>query len=697
MLLLQLRVSWMLALLVAWADACARERPLQPSLVRRQETPLSPLTPEESILVGSVDTTTIAQWSYYYTHGDHVAGRNKTIADWTVERWAENGWNSSLATYYVYIDYPVNKSLAMTYANGSVFLPSLEEAVLDADETTGYPNRVPTFHGYSASGSVDAEFVYVGRGEQADFERLVELGVPLEGKIALSRYGGPFRGLKVRNAQKYGMIGAVLFTDTADDGDVTEANGYAAYPDGPARHPSSVQRGSVMYLSTLIGDPTTPGYPSKEDSPRVDSSPVRPQIPSLPISYADAIPLFAALDGHGITGADVNRTNWIGALNATYSTGPSQATLQMSNLMQDTITPIWDPIGIINGTNADETIIIGNHRDAWIVGGAADPNSGTAIIVELAKAFGKLLAQGWKPRRNIVLCSWDGEEQASLGSTEWVEEYIPWLNETTVSYLNIDIGASGPIPYIDATPELHTVASEVMKKLLWMGTNRTMYDIWLENSGGSIGVLGSGSDFTPFVAKGMGAIDMGTYGNSTSPIYHYHSNFDSYHWMSNFGDPGFLAHKSMCQYLTLLAYTLADSDKIPFDLPNYATQLDNYYTDLLATITSTPAATTTTKTLDTTPLRRAIDQFAASAAAIQALDAQAASTHDPALIALLNQRYRDFQRGFASQGGLPGREFYRHLVFAPGADTGYAATTFPGITEAVEAVLVAAGVLGGGG
>lgn len=369
------------------------------------------------------------------------------MAEWTADRFRENGWNTSVVSYNVYLNYPVNKSLSLTYSNGSTFQPLLEEAVLDADETTSYPNRVPTFHGYSASGSAEAEFVYVGRGQQDDFERLKELGVPLEGKIAVSRYGGPFRGLKVKNAQENGMIGAILFTDTGDDGNVTEANGYAAYPDGPARNPTAVQRGSVQYLSIYPGDPTTPGYPSREDSPRADTSAVQPKIPSIPISYVDAIPILAALDGHGVDGETVNRTRWVGALNVSYSTGPAPGTtISMSNLMKDVYTDIWDTIGIINGTNPDETVVIGNHRDAWIIGGGADPNSGTAIIVELSKAFGKLLAQGWRPKRNIVLCSWDAEEYGLVGSTEWVEEYVPWLTDTAVSYLNIDIGTSGAWP-----------------------------------------------------------------------------------------------------------------------------------------------------------------------------------------------------------------------------------------------------------
>ena len=387
------------------AGSCVRDHAFHRprSLVKRQTTSRVPLTTEEAVLFDSFNNNTLEEWSYYYTHGAHLAGTNRTMAQWTADRWTENGFQTRLDQYVTYLNYPVSHSLSLTYPNGSVFPLSLKEAVLVEDETTSYPNRIPTFNGYSFTGNATAEYVYVGRGQMVDFDALVALGVPLEGKIALAKYGGPFRGLKVKNAALYGMIGCILFTDPGDDGNITEAKGYAPYPDGPARNPTSVQRGSVQFLSTYPGDPTTPGYPSKDDSPRADKSPVVPSIPSLPISYAEAIPLLRALDGFGTPGDQVNRTNWVGALNVTYSTGPAPgAVLSMSNVMRDAITPMWDAVGIINGTNQDEVIIIGNHRDAWIVGGAADPNSGSAIMVELSKAFGKLLATGWKPRRTII-------------------------------------------------------------------------------------------------------------------------------------------------------------------------------------------------------------------------------------------------------------------------------------------------------
>ncbi|KAL8967440.1 MAG: hypothetical protein Q9197_005427 [Variospora fuerteventurae] len=664
------------------ACSCVRDHAFHRprSMVKRQSTPLVPLSSDEAILTNSFDNNTLNDWNYYYTHGVHLAGTNRTMAQWTADRWSENGFQARLDEYHTYLNYPVSHSLSLTYPNGSVFEPSLEEAVLAEDETSSYPDRIPTFNGYSFTGNATAEYVYVGRGQVADFEALVALGVPLQGKIALAKYGGPFRGLKVKNAALYGMVGCILFTDPGDDGNITEANGYAAYPDGPARNPTSVQRGSVQFLSTYPGDPTTPGYPSKQDSPRADKSPVVPSIPSLPISYTEAIPLLRALDGFGTPGSQVNRTNWVGALNVTYSTGPAPgATLSMSNVMRDAITPIWNAVGIINGTTPDEVLVIGNHRDAWIVGGAADPNSGSAIMVELSKAFGKLLATGWQPRRTIVLCSWDAEEYGLVGSTEWVEEHMDWLTGSAVAYLNIDVGVSGKSPGLSATPELGTIATDIMKKIVWPTMpNETLYDAWSAESDGEIGILGSGSDYTSFLHNGISSLDMGSDQGADDPVYHYHSNYDSYHWMATFGDPGYHYHAAMGQYLTLLAYHLANDEMIPYDLPAYTAALRSYYEELLATIDST------SETVDTEELAAVITQFETSANEAMALMDQAVSTDDAALKTVVNRKFRDFQRGFTSAGGLPDREFYKHVVNAPGIDTGYAPTTFPGITEAVE-------------
>lgn len=296
------------------------------------------------------------------------------------------------------------------------FEATLEEDVLDEDPTTALENRIPVFHGYSASGNVTAPFVYVNYGTYQDFEDLVKANISLAGNIALARYGGIFRGLKVKRAQELGMLGCVIFTDPGDDGEMTAENGYDTYPNGPARNPSSVQRGSVQFLSVAPGDPTTPGYPSKPGVPRQPVDGAIPSIPSLPISYAEAVPILKALNGHGPKAKDFNqywtRNTGLGYKGVEYNIGPSpdSVVLNLVNEQNYTITPQWDVIGIINGSIPDEIVVVGNHRDAWIAGGAGDPNSGSAVLNEAIRSFGKALEQGWKPLRTIVFASWDGEE-----------------------------------------------------------------------------------------------------------------------------------------------------------------------------------------------------------------------------------------------------------------------------------------------
>ncbi|KAF2994057.1 hypothetical protein E8E13_001770 [Curvularia kusanoi] len=666
------------------AEACQRERAFKQHAlghVKRQASFPPMLDANEQILMNSFDNTSISTWSYYYTHGDHIAGRNETMAQWTADKWASYGFTSRLDEYYVFLNYPVSHSLVLTYPNGSTYTPTLKEAVLKEDPTTSYPDSISTFHGYSFTGNASAEYVYVGRGQQVDFERLKALGVELEGKIALAKYGGPFRGLKVKNAQDHGMVGTVIFTDPGDDGNMTEAKGQLAYPNGPARNPTTVQRGSVQFLSTYPGDPTTPGYVSKNGSLRSDRSIITPQIPSLPISWIEAQPLLQALNDFGPSSSQINRTGWVGGIpNVKYSSGAgSGATLDLSNVMNDTYGSIWNAVGIINGTLEDEVVIVGNHRDAWIIGGAADPNSGSAVLIELAKAFGELAKTGWKPARTIVLCSWDAEEYGLVGSTEWMEEYIPWLKNAAVSYLNIDVAVSGPIPDISATPDLHDISTELMKKIVYPyrgGNNLTMYDVWKQTSG-EVGVLGSGSDYTAFLHRGIAAIDMGAGGGPNDPVYPYHSNYDSYHWMATFGDPGFHTHKAMGQYLTLLLYHMVNDPVVPLQPAGYVEELNTYLKELNTTIAAANA------TLDLSPLVDAISTFGTSAQQFNGLRDQAITANDAALITVQNHKARDFSRGFTSQGGLPTREFYQHTIFAPGRDTGYAPVTFPGITESI--------------
>lgn len=485
------------------------------------------------------------------------------------------------------------------------------------------------------------------------------------------------------------MVGVVIFTDLADD-----ANHYALpkegnlYPCGPRRNPSFIERGSVQYLNIYPGDPTTPGYASHEDVEREDTATILPNIPSLPISFRDAQHIIDALEGHGHRPGELEPDPivWHGALDADYYTGPNlEATLTLTNIMEDKYTPIHNVIGVLHGTNDDEVVIVGNHRDAWTVGGAGDPNSGSAIMIELSKAFNELTKTGWRPRRSIIPASWDMEEYGLVGSTEFVEDHLPWLKDKTVAYLNIDIACGGPVPHVTATPELHNLITTTMKRILWpnigsadLFPDQTLYSVWASLSG-QVRDLGSGSDYTAFLHNGISAVDIGSHGEQDDPTYHYHSIYDSYAWMQKYGDPEFNIHIAMGRWLALLTYHLADDPIIPFEPMTYVLEMQQAVSKLQDVAVNSKCCTT----LDVTSVSKAIETFQKAAFALDTDQTKTVDAGNQNDIERINKRYKNFQRAFVGQGGLPGREFYKHIIYAPGMDTGYAAVTFPGITEAV--------------
>ena len=334
-------------------------------------------------------------------------------------------------------------------------------------------------------------------------------------------------------------------------------------------------------LGFAPGDPTTPGYPSKPGCPRQPTNETIPSIPSIPISYEDALPLLRELNGLGPKASSLGE-HWEGGglryKNVTYHVGPSPdgLALNLVNEQEYVTTPLWNVIGVINGTIPDEVVVLGNHRDAWIAGGAADPNSGSAAFNEVIRGFGKALEQGWKPLRTIVLASWDGEEYGLIGSTEWVEEYLPWLSESAIAYINVDVGTAGPEFTAAAAPLLNDLLYDATK--LVQSPNQTtqgqsVRDTW----NGKIRTMGSGSDFTAFQDfAGIPCIDMGFVFNAKSPVYHYHSNYDSFDWMDRFGDPGWHYHVVIAKIWGLLTAQLVETPIIKFSAGEYAIALKNY-------------------------------------------------------------------------------------------------------------------------
>ncbi|KAJ5811889.1 Peptidase M28 [Penicillium riverlandense] len=632
-------------------------------------------------------------------------GKNLSQALWTLEKWKEFGVeDTTLATYDIYLNYPLDNRLALLKKSGGntevTFEATLEEDVLEEDPTSNLPDRVPVFHGYSATGNVTARFVYANFGTYKDFEDLVNAGIPLEGKIAIVKYGAILRGLKVKRAQELGMVGVIIYSDPQEDGEITEENGYETYPNGPARNPSAIQRGSTQFINTLPGDPTTPGYASKPGCERQDPQNSIPSIPSLPVSYKEALPLLKALNGYGPKAEDFNK-DWqgggLGYKGVEYNIGPSpeDVVINLDNQQEYVTTPVWNVIGVIKGHIPDEVIILGNHRDAWIAGGAADPNSGSAALNEVVRSFGEALKTGWKPLRTIVFASWDGEEYGLLGSTEWVEDNLPWLSKANIAYLNVDVAAAGTEFHPSAAPLLNKVIYEVTS--LVQSPNQTVpgqtvRDVW----DGEIGTMGSGSDFTAFQDfAGVASLDFAFIRAATDPVYHYHSNYDSFTCMEKFGDHDWSYHIACTKLWALIAARLVESPLIAFSATDYAKGLETYLHQIEPAADNLPEGSH----FDFADLEFAILNFHEYARQFDEYTAdlvERLGEHVPWYkwwkkvhllfqIRAANDKYKGLERAFLYQPGLDGRNWFKHVVFAPGIWTGYSGTTYPGLVESLEA------------
>ena len=690
----------------------------------------------ENITMSSIDTEDLKLWSQNYTRKSHLAGQGKDLADWTNDKFQEFGLDSEIVPYYVYLNYPGKSSLQLVDkdAGSIVFEASLKEDVLKEDPTTGNSDGVPVFHGYSANGSATAQFVYANYGRKEDFELLADLGVEVKDKIVLVRYNKIFRGLKVKHAQDLGAVGVVIFSDPTDDEGIDFAHGAKPYPKGPARNPSSVQRGSVGFLSYGPGDPTTPGYASKKNAARKDPYDLIPSIPSLPISYADAIPILKELNGKGPAPKDFDKT-WGGILDGvSYNVGPSINLLSINNNQEFGIHPIHNVIGKFEGILSEQAIVVGNHRDAWISGGAGDPNSGSAVLLSLAKALGQLKQKGWRPLRTIILASWDGEEYALLGSTEWGEDNAKYLKDKVLAYINLDVAVSGSYFTAGASPSLNELLRRVTTSVPYP-SGGTIYEHWKKHSNNRISTLGTGSDYTVFLDHlGIPSINFGFKPGAGDPIYHYHSNYDSFHWMNTFVDTDWKLHAAAAQIYSLLTLSLADKNEVDLAFEEYGTVLKNGLHKILEQhkVEDLPLlnsnnnnhnnhnhhdnnnnnnnrnhnnrhgnrshckASTTKEYLQC--LQSSIDNFISAGKEFDQYSAKLIDSfnqdypwfqYHKKLVALIKLQIRNLkvsylERVFLVNQGLDNRPWYKHILFAPNRYLGYGGTVFPGILESLE-------------
>lgn len=624
------------------------------------------------------------------TQAPHMAGtpEDKATAEYVAKKFREAGLDTEIVEYKVWMNYPAEIRIDMTEPAGVEMHGPRREHV-EGDTFPDDPRVVTPFNGMSPSGDVEAEVVYANYGSPADFDKLKEMGVDVRGKIVIVRYGQNFRGVKVFVAQERGAAGVIIYSDPKDDGYYRGD----AYPKGPWRPPSGVQRGSVGFMFQFPGDPTTPGVastPNLPDSKRISpaQSEQLPKIPSNPLSYADASPIL-----ENLAGPDSPR-EWQGALPFTYHVGPGPAKVKM-HLRQDyQFRTIWDVIGKIRGTSSpDEWVVAGNHRDAWVYG-AVDPNSGTAAMLETAHGFGELLKTGWKPKRTIVIGSWDAEEEGLIGSTEWGEDHAQELGNAD-AYFNMDVAVAGKKFGASGTPTLKEFLREIAKAVP-SPQGGTVYDAWKKTSAASaesghpsetttfrrapnapqndvpVGDLGSGSDYSVFLQHlGVPSTDISSGGDYGV----YHSAFDDFMWFKKFGDPDFVYEQQMARVYGLEMLRMANADVLPYDYENYGKEILVYI----------DAAMNKSKDRfgDKSPnfsaaLEAARHLQESGAKMLQKQRKMAGATDR------MNAKLREAERALLIPEGLPDRPWYRHSIYAPGQYTGYAAVVIPGINEAID-------------
>ena len=614
----------------------------------------------------------------------HIAGSKEDYATavYVRDQLRSYGIAAELRQYDVYLNYPNTPPVLELITNKRQKL-SVTEAAVPGDPTSTHPKIPPLFNGYSASGDVTAPVVYANYGLPPDYEELKKAGVDVKGKIVIVRYGNSFRGVKAKVAQDHGAVGCIIYSDPADDGYMQGD----VYPKGPWRPVASGQRGSVQYLFDYPGDPLTPGRPAIDGVPRLkpEEATDLTRIPVQPIAYDVARQIIAPLKGpvrpHGFQG---------GLPFAYHVGGTDHVKVRLKTDMDYKIRPIWNVVARIEGSvEPNRWIVLGNHRDAWVFG-AVDPNSGTSAMLEVGRGLGELLKQGWKPRRTIVLCSWDAEEYGLIGSVEWVEELAAELREKAVAYLNLDAAVSGNQFGASTVPSLWKLMRAVTREVKDPKSGKTVYQRWQDqsreqrseeerNTAGEarIGPLGSGSDYTPFLQHlGIASTDMGFGGDYGV----YHSAYDSFYWMDRFGDPGFVYHVAAAQIWGMLALRLADADGLSFDYTDYANEIRRFFRDSMRVAGWRKLAAQ----FDDKPMLEAIEEFAKEAERIEKARQDAIRDGDRTRLARVNDALMLAERQFIDPHGLRGRAWYKHQIYAPGIYTGYAAQPLTDFRQALE-------------
>jgi N-acetylated-alpha-linked acidic dipeptidase len=648
---------------------------------------------------------------------------DKENAEWILAKFKEFGLDAHIEQFDVL--YPTPKERAVELVDGGPkFVAKLQEPAVPQDPTSNQQaEQLPTYHAYSIDGDVTAPLVYVNYGVPEDYEQLERMGVSVKGAIVIARYFHSWRGIKPKVAAEHGAIGCLIYSDPHEDGFVEGDT----YPGGPWRPKDGVQRGSVADMPTYPGDPLTPGVGATKNAKRLDikDAPTITKIPVLPLSYGDAQPLLAALTGR------VAPESWRGGLGITYHIGPGPAKVHLKVISNWGLKPVYDVIAKIPGSAfPDEWVIRGNHHDAW-VNGAEDPTSGMVAVLEEARGLGELLKAGWKPKRTIILCAWDGEEPGLLGSTEWAEEHYDDLRAHGVAYINSDSNGRGYFE-VEGSHTLEKFINDVARDV---SDPETKVSAWKreqlheianaksaeqrkeirERADLRIPALGSGSDYTAFLQHdGLASLSIGFGGEDGGGIYH--SIYDDFYWYTHFSDTEFVYGRALAQTGGTAVMRLADADLLPFEFGNFADTVQLYLKELKALSEKAqdeirernreieegvfkatddprqplvaPAAETVPPHLNFAPLENAAEAVSRSAGeyrkALERANANNGAGLAAASLAEVNHLLIESERKLTTSEGLRKRPWFKHQLYAPGYYTGYAVKTVPAVREAIE-------------
>jgi N-acetylated-alpha-linked acidic dipeptidase len=640
---------------------------------------------------------------------------DKQNAEWILTQYKQYGWDARIETFQVLFPTPKTRALEMDN-----FHAKLEEPAVADDPTSNQKDeQLPTYNAYSPDGDVTAPLVYVNYGLVEDYEQLARYGISVKGAIVIARYGHSWRGIKPKLAAEHGAIGCLIYSDPADDGYTQDK----VFPKGPMRPEQGVQRGSVLDAPLYPGDPLTPGVGATADAKRLrrEDAPSLAKIPVLPISYGDAQPLLAALEG------PVAPENWRGALPITYRIGPTGSKVHLQLAFNWDLKPVYDVIATMRGAEEpDIWVIRANHHDAW-VNGAEDPVSGQVALLEEARALGQLAASGWKPKRTIIYCSWDGEEPMLLGSTEWAETHAEELRQHAAVYINSDGNDRGYL-FAEGSHSLEPLVNEVARSIddpeskvsawkrlqafeLLHGTPDQRKEA-ASRSDLRIGALGSGSDFSVFIDHlGVASLNVGYSGEDQEGIYH--SIYDDFYWYTHFSDTNFVYGRALAQTNGALVLRMAQADVLPYDFAALADTLHVYTMEVKALLetrrteakerdaalalnaytvsndpkrpTLAPPSLATPPYLDFAPLDNALVALDKAAADYKkAQSAASGKTLSQDSLKTLNADLIQAERKLTSPEGLPRSQWMQNLIYAPGWYSGYGAKTLPGIREAIE-------------